>query len=98
MIYDLNKEYRRCGHKMESQFGITAEEFQAARHIGGKVVLRDIIQYVAAQKIDHQPNCTVKKSDSLPSGGQPPLAAKSPGVLMWIPAEKVAAVVVLLQD
>ena len=99
MTYDLNEEYRRCGHKMQQAFGITAEEFQAARKVGRKKKFRDILEWIKENRRDPQPDAPIVRHQPTSGHGSmniPGLMPRGTIVLVPVPTEKLSDVLAVL--
>jgi hypothetical protein len=53
-MYDLDGVYKRCGHKLQEEYKITAEEFQAARKIGRKEILREVLEWIENHRKNYE--------------------------------------------
>jgi hypothetical protein len=90
-MYDLGGTYKRCGHKLQSQFGITSDEFQAARKIGKKEILRDILDWIKESRSTGEQS----KYASTPQEPTEPRAEQGT-VLVRVPTEKLKQVMEVL--
>ena len=97
MTYDMNAVYRRCGHKIQQAFGITAEEFQAARKIGKKKKFGDILEWIKENRREQKVDAPAMRATapisqtSIAVPGMP-----GPVVLVPVPTEKLADVLSVL--
>jgi len=71
-MYDMSQEVKRCGNKIQDTFGITPNEFQAARKIGKKKKLGDILAWIE----EHRQKAPRESAPVLPN--VTPVARTSP--------------------
>ena len=90
-MYDLNAEIKRCGHQLAAHFGITAAEFQAARKIGGRKKLRDILDWIKETRQSGEQSMYEAPEVEKSSGAQSM-------ILVAVPADKLARVYAVLSE
>jgi hypothetical protein len=92
-MYDLDGVYKRCGHKLQDEFKITAEEYQAARKIGKKEVLREILEWIS----NHRKNQGQSRHEPQPKGTQAENETTATTVSVRVPLNKLREVMDLLK-
>ena len=77
--YDLDATYKKCGQRIQQLFGISAAEFQAARHQGDRENLREVLTWIFDER---QKRNGQSKSNGDAQGPDKPAAAADQSVAL----------------